>query len=152
MRVKVWSETEYQRRFRLSDQYKELSEIACFSYYAERFGATQDRYERPEPARIETNKLQEGKSASTWNYYLCQHRITEVPDSTHTILTRLPCGKCAVGIIEEAQKELEHQRRAACSLQRAACSWRPLAAPGGFQAQSGWELHFLLVSGGFLGG
>ena len=77
MRVKVWSETEYQRRFRLSDQYKELSEIACFSYYAERFGATQDRYERPEPARIETNKLQEGKlvyynvellSMSTQNY------------------------------------------------------------------------------------
>ena len=32
----------------------------------------------------------------------------EVPDFTHTMLTRPPCGKCAVDIIEEAYKELEH--------------------------------------------
>ena len=96
--VKVWSETEYQRRFRLSNQYKELSEIVRFRYYAEGFGATRDGYERPKPARIKTNKLQEGKATTTWNYSLCQHGITEVPDSTHTILTRPPCGKCAVDV------------------------------------------------------
>jgi hypothetical protein len=101
-------ETEHQRRLRLGNQYKELSEIVRFSYYAEGFGATRDRYERPKPARIKTNKLQEGKATTTWNYFLCQLGITEVPDSTHTMLTRPPCEKCAVDIIVEAYKELEN--------------------------------------------
>ena len=45
------------------------------------------------------------RGITTW--YLCQHGITEVPDSTHTMLTQPPCGKCAVDIIKEAYKELE---------------------------------------------
>ena len=53
--VESGMETEYQRRLRLGNQYKELSEIVRFSYYAEGFGATRDRYERPKPARIKTN-------------------------------------------------------------------------------------------------
>ena len=107
---RVMSLSEYQRRLSLGNQYKELSEIVRFSYYAEGFGASRDRYERRrcKPARIKTNKLQEGKSTTTWNYYLCQLGITEVPDSTHTMFTRPPCGKCAVDIIEGAYKELEH--------------------------------------------
>ena len=66
--VESGMETEHQRRLRLGNQYKELSEIVRFSYYAEGFGATRDRYERPKPARIKTNKLQEGKATTTWNY------------------------------------------------------------------------------------
>ena len=86
--VKVGMKADYQRELRLGNQYKEHSEIVRFSYYAEGFGATQDRYERPKPARIKTNKLKEGKSTTMWSCYLCQLGITEVPDSTHTIPTR----------------------------------------------------------------
>ena len=96
--VKVGMEAEYQQRLRLSNQYKELSEIVAFSSYAEGFGATRDRYERPKLARIKTNKLQEGKPTAAWNYYLCHLGIMEVPDSTQPMLTRPPCRKCAVDI------------------------------------------------------
>ena len=79
--------------------------------YAEGFRATWDRHKQPKPAKVKMNKLHEqaeGKATTTWNYFLCQHRITEVPGSTHTIPTRPPYRKCAVDIIEEAYKELEH--------------------------------------------
>ena len=60
VRIGAWSETEYQQRYRLGNKYKERSETARFSYYAEGFGATRDRYKRPKPARIKKNKLEDG--------------------------------------------------------------------------------------------